>query len=250
LRYPEWSVDLLRKNPFSYAQKSINTPDPEVWKKLSPGALGLQEHLEDLRRLHDAGIYTSIQCNPIIPGVVNHEDVENMFEMLAAAGANHVIVKFVEANFPWAATLVQRIGKKFPDKVGRFQELFQENSCGGQKTIIESYRREGHTRYQRKATALGMTYSLCYEYTKVTGKWHSMGPEFLTSDQCHGHRVPMHVKDHQTQKFIPLEVCPSSGCLNCVDHGCESDLLSQAKALKMPDFKQPYTGKYPLRVIS
>ncbi len=244
LSYPDWAIDALRLNPFSYAQKSINTPDPDDWKKLSPGALPLLDHLEEIRKLRAAGIYVSIQVNPIIAGVTSHEDVEQLFGMLAEAGANHVIVKFVEANHPWAGAMVERITKKFGgNRAAAFRELFVENSCGGQKTITEEYRREGHTRYQRRATELGMTYSLCYEYTKVSGAWHSMGPEFITSDQCHGHRVPMHVRPALGRSFEPLEECPPSGCLSCADKNngvprCGSELLGSAKALRLPDLRR------------
>jgi DNA repair photolyase len=245
LRYPDWAIDLLKKNPYSYAQKSINAPDQETWKKLSPGAISLPENFEQIRVLRKAGIYVSIQVNPVIPGVVSHEKVEQLFVLLAEAGANHVIVKFVEANHPWAAALVERIGKKFPGKpVDRLRELFTENSCGGQKTVAEWYRREGHTRYQKLATKLGMTYSLCYEYTKVrgTGRWISMGPEFLTADQCHGHRVPMFAK--RDGAFAPIEVCPTHGCLRCADaHDegeppCGSETLGSAQAWKMSDYRK------------
>lgn len=241
LSYPDWAYDELRKSPFSYAQKSINTPDPEDWKKLSPGALPLMDHLDEIQALRSAGIYVSIQVNPIIAGVITHEDVERLFDMLAAAGANHVIVKFVEANHPWAATMVDRITKRFgANRAAAFRDLFVENSCGGQKTVTEEYRREGHTRYQKRATELGMTYSLCYEYTKKDGVWKSMGPEFLTADQCHGHRVPMHTRIGE--RFEPLSVCPPSGCLSCADKtgtaACGSELLGKAMALRLPDLRR------------
>lgn len=244
LAYPDWAVDLLRLNKFSYAQKSINTPDAGDWKRLSPGALPLADHFEEIRRLRAAGIYVSIQVNPIIPGIVDHDDVENLLGMLAGAGANHVIVKFVEANHPWAGAMVERITKRFGDnRAAAFRDLFVENSCGGQKTITEEYRREGHTRYMRRATELGMTYSLCYEYTKASGEWHSMGPEFITSDQCHGHRVPMHVRAGPGQPFRPLDECPPSGCLSCADGNrgvprCGSELLGSAKALRIADLRR------------
>jgi DNA repair photolyase len=244
LAYPDWAIDALRANPYSYAQKSINTPDPDDWKKLSPGALPLMDHLDEIRALRAAGIYVSIQVNPIIPGIVTHDDVEKLFGMLAEAGANHVIVKFVEANHPWAGAMVERINKRFGDNRGAaFRDLFTENSCGGQKTVTEEYRREGHTRYMKRATELGMTYSLCYEYTKKSGEWHSMGPEFITSDQCHGHRVPMHTRSGPGQPFRPLGECPPSGCLSCSDGNrgvprCGSALLGEAKALRIADLRK------------
>lgn len=238
MQYPDWSLDLLRKNPYSYAQKSINTSDPVAWKKLTPAGIGLEENFEDLKRIHEAGIYISIQVNPVIPGVISHEDIERLFVRLAECGVDHVIVKFVEANYPWAKTLTERFAKKFPaEKMDIFRSLFVENSCGGQKTITEDYRREGHTRYQKLATKLGMTYSLCYEYTKKSGRWKSMGPEFLTSAQCHGHRVPMHA--NIGSQFAPMEVCPPSGCLRCSDENkgiprCGSEVLGAAGALRLP----------------
>lgn len=246
VHYPSWAFDLLKQSPYSYAQKSLNTSDPAKWKKLSPGAVGLDDHLAEIKELRRQGIYTSIQCNPIIPGVVNHEDVLALFEKLAAVGNNHVIVKFVEAGHAWAQAMIARIGKKFPAEVERFRELFTENQGGGQKTIVESYRREAHGIYQKAATRLGMTYSLCYEYTKTPGGiWRSMGPEFLTADQCHGHRVPMHRRQTTNPgnfPFEPIEECPPSGCLRCGDSGadvpCGSDLLASAKALRLPDLRK------------
>lgn len=246
LRYPDWAIDLLRQNSYSYAQKSINTPDPDDWKKLSPGALPLMEHLEDIRRLKEAGIYVSIQVNPILPGIVTHDDVERLFGMLAEAGTNHVIVKFVEAGYAWAGAMVERVNKRFGDNRGAlFRELFTENQCGAQRTIDREYRLEGHRRYQRRARELGMTYATCYEFDKgADGSWRSIGGDFLTADQCHGHRVPMFQRNRDSLRtwFSPMEVCPPSGCLTCADKtgkpACGSDLLGSAKALRLADLRK------------
>lgn len=245
LAYPSWALDMLRQNPLSYAQKSINTPDPDDWKKLSPGALPLMDHLDEIRALHKAGIYVSIQCNPVIAGITSHEDIERLFEMLAEAGADHVIVKFVEANFPWVPAMVKNMTKRFGDnRAALFRELFTENSAGSQRTIDAKYRLEGHERYRAKATAVGMTYATCYEYIKVEGKGHaSLGPIFTTADQCHGHRVPMHTRRTISERFAALEVCPPSGCLMCADGNegkprCGSELLGAAKALRMADYRR------------
>lgn len=249
LSYPDWAFDLLTRNHYSYMQKSINTPHQDDWERLSPGAAPLEQHFAEIREARRRGIYVSIQCNPVIPGVVTNEDIEELFGMLAAAGANHVIVKFVESNHAWRSSMVDKLTAKFGDnRMAIFRELMVEKQNGNQTTIDETYRREAHTRFRARATALGMTYSLCYEYTKKTGVWRSMGPEFLTADQCHGHRVPMHVK--QGGKFAPLEVCPPSGCLSCADDNagkprCGSEKLGSALALKLSDFREPYNGQRP-----
>lgn len=247
LEYPGWAFDMLQKNKFSYMQKSINTPHQDDWERLSPAAAPLSLHFDQIREARRRGIYVSIQCNPIIAGIVTNEDIEHLIDLLAEAGANHVIFKFVEANHPWAAAMVGKMVKAFGDnRAAAFRELFVENSAGQQKTITEEYRREAHGRFMRKCQSVGMTSALCFEYTKKSGEWRSMGPEFLTADQCHGHRVPMHVR--QGEAFVPLGVCPPSGCLTCADTTddgkgqCGSELLGQAKALRLPDLRKPFDG--------
>jgi DNA repair photolyase len=222
-------------------QKSINTPHEDDWAKLSPGAITLAQHFSEIREARMRDIYVSIQCNPVVPGITTHEDIEELIGLLAANGANHVIVKFVEANHPWRASMEERISKAFgANRAQGFIDLFTENQAGSQRTVTETYRREGHTRYQAAATRHGMTYSLCYEYTIKTGAWTSMGPEFLTADQCHGHRVPTYVK--RGGGFAPLEVCPPSGCLRCAETTgkapCGSDLLASGKAFDLKDMRQ------------
>ena len=250
LSYPGWAYDLLRKNKYSYAQKSINTPDPEDWKHLSPGALPLGEHLDEIRALRAAGIYVSIQVNPIIPGITEHEDVEHLIQLLAESGAHHAIVKFVEAGYSWAPTMVERITKRFGgNRAAKFRDLFVDN-IGGQKTIAEEYRLEGHRRYQKAATAAGITYSTCYEYKYrrdgagaiIDKTGVSIGREYITSEQCHGHRVPLYSRKGLDEPFTAVPECPPTGCMYCADDNggksrCGSDLFGSAKALRSADLK-------------
>lgn len=263
--YPQWAMDALMKNPYSYAQKSINTWNESIWKRLSPGAASLAQHMEDIRELRSRGVYVSIQLNPVLPGIVDHADVEKTIEMLAEAGANHVIVKFVEASYNWAGAMKDRVRQRFkrvkPEGVEKFAALFVDN-IGGQRTIAEEYRMEGHKRYQKKATECGVTYSVCYEYryernalgviTNKTGV--SVAKEFTTSDQCHGHRVPMFSRDDLTSPFREVEECPPTGCLYCADEApgspegevpCGSDLYGSAPALRAKDLRKSVWEKAP-----
>jgi len=254
LRYPSWAIRLLRKNKHSYAQKSINTCSSSDWRKLSPGALPLADHFKDIRRLKKNDIYVSIQVNPIIPGVTTHGHVKSLFRKLANAGADHVIVKFVEAGYSWAPAMVDRITKRFgPERGGAFESLFQEN-IGGQRTVNEAYRMAAHDKYIRWASDYGLTYSVCYEYRyernesgKIVDKTGvSIGREYTTSDQCHGHRVPVYTRSSSEEKFKPLSVCPPSGCLYCVDDNgeppCGDELAGTAIAIKPKHLKIPMGG--------
>lgn len=256
LHYPGWAYDLLAQNKYSYAQKSINTANPDTWARYSPGAISLADHCAEIRELRRRGIYVSIQCNPILPGIVTHEGVRELFEMLADAGANHVIVKFVEAGYSWAPAMVERQRRRFgkdDPRVQEFERLFTDN-IGGQRTVDEAYRLEGHHLYRLWATARGMTYATCYEYRyerdaagKITSKRGvSVGREFLTGDQCHGHRVPMFTRAELDQPFREVEECPPSGCLDCASPEgkvpCGSTLYGSAPALRLADLKRGVYG--------
>jgi len=251
LAYPQWAIDLLKQNPHSYAQKSINTCDPDDWRLLSPGALSLEDHLQEIAKLHDEGIYVSIQVNPIIAGVTSHAQICKLFKMLRDAGADHVIVKFVEAAYSWAPDMVNRIKRRFGEERGsKFEKLFTQN-IGSERTVEEEYRMAGHKVYQKMATKLGLTYATCYEYEyerdangKILSKTGiSVGRRFTTADQCHGHKVPMYYRDNEV--FKPLDECPPSGCLYCADENggeprCGDALAGEAKALRLVDLKVPF----------
>ena len=255
LAYPEWAIDMMLENKYSYAQKSINTPNPDDWRKLSPGAISLEEHLDEINKLHKKGIYVSIQCNPIIAGIVSHDDVVKLFGKLKRAGADHVIVKFVEAGYSWAGQMEERMTKAFGKKRGaKFSELFTEN-IGGQRTIREDYRMQGHRIYRNAANKLGLTYATCYEYEYERNKdgsiksktGVSVGRKYTTAEQCHGQRVPMYYRV-DSERFEELEECPPSGCMYCAAENdgeprCGDALAGEGKALRLVDLKIKFDGK-------
>jgi hypothetical protein len=147
---------------------------------------------------------------------------------------------------------VERVQKRFPDERGKkFAELFNQN-IGGQRTIQEDYRIQGHDLYRAHATKRGVTYALCYEYKyardaagEIINKVGvSMGADYLTADQCHGHRVPMFSRDELTDDFAEVKSCPPAGCLTCAgdtpaEVPCGSARFGAGKALRYADYKHP-----------
>lgn len=255
LAYPEWAIKLILQNKYSYAQKSINTPDPDDWRLLSPGAISLQEHLEEIRKLSDLGIYISIQVNPVIPGVTSNTQIMQLFNRLKSVGADHVIIKFVEAGYSWAPEMVTRLKKRFgEERGGRFEELFCEN-MGGQRSVAEEYRLAAHKLFQRHATRIGLTYATCYEYKyernedgSIKSKTGiSIGRDYTTADQCHGQRVPVFTRDSSEEQFQELEECPPSGCMYCASENegeprCGDEIAGEGRALRMVELKVPITN--------
>ena len=254
LKYPKWAIDLMTESPFSYAQKSLNTSSAEDFRRLSPGAFSLPGHLDDIRRIKRRGVYVSIQCNPIIPGVTSHADIIRLFKQLAAAGTDHVIVKFVEAGYSWAPAMVDRMIKRFGARGEQFAELFTDN-IGGQKTIQESYRLKAHEMYSHWAKKYGLTYATCYEYKYerdgqgniVSKTGVSIGREFTTAAQCHGHAVPVFTRDSADELFRPVDECPPSGCLYCASENeeqpetprCGDKIAGEGRALRFVELKMP-----------
>lgn len=256
LPYPDWAIKQLQQNPHSYAQKSINTPDPDDWRKLSPGALSLEGHLKEITKLRKAGIYVSIQCNPIVAGVTSNAQVVQLFKMLADAGANHVIVKFVEAGYSWAPAMVERMKRRFGQRGEEFEKLFTEN-IGGQKTIREDYRMAAHKLYSTYAKKFGLTYATCYEYEYerddagniVDKTGVSVGRKFTTASQCHGQAVPVYTRESTDELFQPVEACPPSGCLYCASENggqprCGDTLAGEATAVRFVDLKLPIVNEF------
>jgi hypothetical protein len=166
--------------------------------------------------------------------------------------ADHVIVKFVEAGYSWAPSMVERMKKRFGKERGTaFEALFTEN-IGGQKTICEEFRLPSHDLYSRWAADLGLTYATCYEYKYqrdekgdiINKTGVSIGREYTTAEQCHGQRVPVYARKSLTDLFTPLEECPPSGCLYCASENegeprCGDSLAGEAKALRYSDMKVP-----------
>lgn len=251
LPYPDWAFDLLKKNRYSYAQKSLNTGIDADYARLSPAAMSLTDHIDEVKELRRRKIYTSIQVNPVMAGITTHDHIRILFERLAAAGNNHVIVKFVEAGYAWAPTMIERQRQRFGKRAEAFEALFTQN-IGGQRTIAEDYRLAAHAQYREWARKLKMTYAVCYEYKYERDKKGdivnkigvSVGREFTTADQCHGHRVPMFTRRAPDKPFIEVKECPPTGCLYCAaerDDGkprCGNTFLGTAPALRREDFEE------------
>lgn len=255
---PGWAYDLLGKNRHSYMQFSINTSDADDWRKLSPRAVSLDHAISQVTEMRKRGIYVSIQVNPIVAGITTNEQIVALIHRLAEAGAHHLIFKFVEIVYPSVKSMVWQLSKRFGDERGKkFEDLFTCN-IGGVRTIDEAYRKAALDLYSIECKKAGVTMSLCYEYeferkpdgSVMRTRGVSMGPKYMTSDQCHGHRVPMYSRTDLAQPFREMDVCPPSGCLTCGEQSggdqhvpCGSPMLGSAPALEPKHYRAFGTDK-------
>lgn len=256
LEYPDWAYDLLKRNKYNYAQMSINTSSAEQWKRLSPWAIPLDQIFDQVKELHKNKIYISIQVNPIIAGVTTNDEIIKLIHILAERGADHLIFKFVETAYSYRKALIEQMVKRFGAKRGGdFGELMTCN-IGSQATIDETYRIDALNRFKKECKKQGVTMGVCYEYKferdeeghVVNSTGISMGRDYLTAEQCHGHRVPMFTRITETSKFTEVEECPPSGCLYCADDNkgdpaCGNDIFGAAGALRAMDYRVPVYDK-------
>lgn len=234
---PDWAIDNLLANPYSYMQWSINTSSPDVFRHLSPGALRLDNLLEEMDKLSDLGIYISVQCNPVLPGIVTLDDLINLINLGAQAGMRHVIFKFAEQVYNNRKLLIDRLAHV--PGVEEFDNLLTQ-TIGGVYTIRQDVRLEWLTELLAATRQAGVTMSLCYEYFDDGHAGSNLAPWFTTSDQCHGRGIPIHYRQEPGAKFQPLPGCYRKGCLYCEEYGtraCGNATLLEAKALEYKDLK-------------
>lgn len=237
LLYPEWAKELLTINPYSYAQKSINTSSELIHRRLSPGGPSLADHYRDISDLARRGVYVSIQVNPVFLGVVDPDDILTLIRQLARYGANHVIVKFVEVSLVNWRLLLDTVKARFGNEAMQRTENTLTEIQATHRTVPEQVRRQLHQLFMNEATRCGITYALCYEYDR-SGQV-SLGREYCTADQCHGKRVPVFYRTNLNQTFRPFEDCEPSGCLYCREKPCRHPALTQAKAMRDRDYRIP-----------
>lgn len=242
---PDWALDVLTQIDNCYLQLSINTSVERDWRKLSPGAPQLEEMYAVIAKAKGMGIYVSIQCNPILLGITSVQHITELIQKLSGCGVDHVIFKFVEAVYSNVAPLIKVLGTRFPDRVGRFENIFTQN-IGGMRTIREGVRKAALNIFLKHIQRAKMTMSLCYEFQDGiprfgSGSCDSLGIDYTTSEQCHGRASPIYFRQDLNEKFQPFKKCPGS-CLYCEErHGgnpCGNGILKQAKAMKFSDWKQ------------
>ncbi len=237
---PEWVEETLTANPYSYMQWSVNTSNPKTLRRISPGIFKLDDLLKHIERFSSLGIYTSFQVNPILPGVTSKAEWLELIRMLAGAGADHLIFKFVEESYPQKKVMLAKLRESKVDGIDELDRLLCD-TFGHQYYIQQDLRIEWLTEALELTRSLGITMSTCYEYYNNGASGASMAPWFTTSDQCHGPSVPMHYRPAPGEKFVPLPGCYRKGCLYCEQFGtksCQNDKLLSASQLQYKDYRE------------
>lgn len=245
---PDWAVDAMLANPYSYMQWSINTSNETHRRRMSPGTSRIEVILDKIGELRRQDIFVSIQCNPVLAGITSLQELVDLVHLVAGAGAGHIIFKFAEQVYSNRALLIDRLTKHRLPNVEKFNELMNQN-IGGVCTIDQKVRLEWLDVLLAETRDAGITMSTCYEYYDDGHAGANYAPFVTTSDQCHGKGVPIFYRPEPGADFEPLAGCYRKGCLYCADHGtkvCENETLLAATALEYKDLREiTIEGHFP-----
>lgn len=240
---PPWAIDALRQNPYSYMQWSVNTSNPDHYRRLSPGSFELEDLYKYIYQITGSDdIFISIQVNPIVAGITTLDELVELIYNLADCGAHHVIFKFIEQVCNNRRYIVDRMSKRGLPRVAEFDRLFSQ-VIGGVYTIQQDVRIEWLQVLLEETRKVGMSMSLCYEYYDNGKAGASLAPWFTTADQCHGRGVPIYYRPQAGAPFQPLPGCYRKGCLYCETYGtsaCEHVRLLSASALDYKDLRETW----------
>jgi DNA repair photolyase len=130
---PDRFIELFARHPSKVlAQVGITTLDDEARRVIEPRAATVNQRLDNLGRLHAAGIGTEARMDPLVPGLTDTNDsFRTLLPALARAGVRQAVVSFLflrwGINFPndlasgnWSARAMRRL---FTHKVTDY--------CGG-----------------------------------------------------------------------------------------------------------------------
>ncbi|MBR5151225.1 MAG: hypothetical protein IKW71_00110, partial [Elusimicrobiaceae bacterium] len=136
-------IDLLKQLPGCEVGFSFSTADDTVRQQLEPGASCVQERLDALKAVHQAGLPTAVMAAPLLPGVSDFKAIVRAaapytctfrFDSLnMKALFQHKLMDFVEVHYPHLLSLYNQI--YLQGKRTYWEELQQE---------IQNYGRENN----------------------------------------------------------------------------------------------------------
>lgn len=239
---PQWAIEAIMQNPYSYIHFSLNTSNAKHYKAFSSGASDYHALLNAVRTISDMGIFVGIQVNPVHPGITSIEDLTTLIDECCSAGAKHFIVKFVEKIMPTKKEFLNRLKAARAAGLSGYEEFGAKFTqvIGGVYTVEQATRLEYLDAILKHTRDIGVTMATCHEYYDTGKQTLPLGPWYTTSDQCHGRGVPMFYRPEGKGAFEPLPGCYRKGCLWCEEYGtkaCGNDKLLRADALEYKDFR-------------
>jgi len=118
-------IELLAKFPECEVGFTVTTVDDEVRKKSELRSSPVEERLAALKEFHDRGVSTYAFLGPILPYITDSEaDLVHLFEDLAEAKVDHVIVDRLNMRRGVWSSVVRFLDEHYPDLVAEYRRVF------------------------------------------------------------------------------------------------------------------------------
>ncbi len=142
---------------------SVTSLDPALARTMEPRASAPRKRLGAVRALAEAGVPTSVNVSPIIPGINDHE-VESVLAAAAEAGATRASMILVRLPNEVAPIFRAWLDAHFPDRARKVMALIQEMRGGkdNEGQFFQRFRPQGayadsvRTRFRVASRRLGL----------------------------------------------------------------------------------------------
>ena len=151
---PEY-LELLKAGNYAFQISLINDDDQFI-KALEPGAPSATERLRALEIIANAGIWTAVRVQPLIPGSKVEWELPRFIERLAKIGVKHVLAEGYKVPVRNPAG-VQKVWEVCPE--AKKEYMYHDVKMEGFELLLPSWRKWQYTKVLLEVChANGMTY--------------------------------------------------------------------------------------------
>ena len=120
-------LDVLREMKDVEVAFTITTLDDAVRRVLEPGASPVQQRIDALARLHEAGIRTWVFFGPALPVFSDTEEaVDAFFAAMAEVGAGHVLVDTLNLKGNLWGRLERVLQEHYPEVLDEYRLIWND----------------------------------------------------------------------------------------------------------------------------
>jgi len=117
--------------------------DETLRRVLEPRAPSIEERLQAIRTIHEAGITVGVAAIPLLPHISDsQEQVESLVKTVASVGADYVIADALNFRGEARARFMEFLRDYDPNLIPKYEELYQTSYCDREyaKTLRRSAR--------------------------------------------------------------------------------------------------------------
>lgn len=115
-------IALLKSIPNVAVGVSLNTTDDVFRRKTEPYAASVNDRIETLKTLHEAGISTYLFVAPVFPGLTNYQELLHQ----VVGYVDYVCFENLNLRGSYKARVLSFIAQEYPDKAPLFEKIYHQ----------------------------------------------------------------------------------------------------------------------------